>query len=692
MSESKSIFSPPGDRLKYNHVHFYAEKLENLAHYKALERRANEFEAAYMKAGKPSIMKGRGIWREIAKKEGIQVVDPEKYNASGQDLVEQLICGAGWRIIASNENPETLSYMLSSSDTEGARFIVTALRAEEKTKTEANKVNTFQQPTSIPHHFQASTLSRFLSVHNSKPGVAVLGFEAESGEEVEKIMQNYSKKHPKLIVNKAGWKPWRYAAKDGEQVFGEAYAYYDPKDANEPDMGTIIRFVGEATGKPLRAFHGLTPCKVMFPKDSYPAYCDHWVSNVFDRKRFLQTLNDVLGFTPKVDFNAGVVAAGEAIIESTVTGNSSDVLSSADKALKSHDQVYLPINNALSTVGHVHLFLQELGQGIQHVASRVSNVVKFVATVNRRRQTTGLGFSFLRIPRSYYGRLALSDLISACQEKNFTASEPEELAKFVLKSLEAKEFVSLSGIAKLDISSEDVQKVVEEKLPGDLKPLWETTKSRMCECVLRSRYNNLYKLLRDHFSPETYLSIVRNQVLVDIQGNDVLFQIFTANILQRNPRDEAPFLEFIQRVCSERKANDGKALPIRPGCGGFGIRNFLTLFLSIEVSKAMRSLEASLKENDEKRAQISQKRVNLLTAQLNESNPILTAISDSMTAESDAELAAARPGGEKDKEEWLGEAERWRKKKLEGNKLLQKVSEKYKALMAEVRKEEAKLM
>ena len=35
---------------------------------------------------------------------------------------------------------------------------------------------------------------------------------------------------------------------------------------------------------------------------------------------------------------------------------------------------------------------------------------------------------------------------------------------------------------------------------------------------------------------------------------------------------------------------------IRPGCGGFGIRNFLTLFLSIEVSKAMRS-EQSAKKN-----------------------------------------------------------------------------------------------
>ena len=44
------------------------------------------------------------------------------------------------------------------------------------------------------------------------------------------------------------------------------------------------------------------------------------LSNVVDRTGFLDTLNDTLGFTPKVDFNAGVVAAGEAIIESTVTG------------------------------------------------------------------------------------------------------------------------------------------------------------------------------------------------------------------------------------------------------------------------------------------------------------------------------------------------------------------------------------
>jgi len=56
-----------------------------------------------------------------------------------------------------------------------------------------------------------------------------------------------------------------------------------------------------------------------------------------------------------VDFNAGVVAAGEAQIESTVTGNTSG-LSTADKdvALADTGQVFLPINNALSPVGHVH--------------------------------------------------------------------------------------------------------------------------------------------------------------------------------------------------------------------------------------------------------------------------------------------------------------------------------------------------
>ena len=55
----------------------------------------------------------------------------------------------------------------------------------------------------------------------------------------------------------------------------------------------------------------------------------------------------------KVDFNAGVVAAGEAQIESTVTGNDPNVSSglSKDSALSDQSQVYLPINNAITDVG-----------------------------------------------------------------------------------------------------------------------------------------------------------------------------------------------------------------------------------------------------------------------------------------------------------------------------------------------------
>ena len=47
------------------------------------------------------------------------------------------------------------------------------------------------------------------------------------------------------------------------------------------------------------------------------------------------------------------------------------------------------------------------------------------------------------------------------------------------------------------------------------------------------------------------LKLCETKSLVDIQGGDLLYQIFTSNILQRKAGEEAPFLEFIQRVCSE---------------------------------------------------------------------------------------------------------------------------------------------
>merc|ERR1719284_1121247 len=173
----------------------------------------------------------------------------------------------------------------------------------------------------------------------------------------------------------------------------------------------MIRFVemceeDAASSAEICVLPGLQRVGAKYDGVSQSAFCDHWVSNVVSREGFLDTLNDTLGFTPKVDFNAGVVAAGEAQIESTVTGNDpGTLLSDEQMGLKDQSQVYLPINNALSEVGHVHLYLNEIGQGIQHIASRVADLPALVQRANDFRKMTGAGLTFLSIPRSYYGTL-----------------------------------------------------------------------------------------------------------------------------------------------------------------------------------------------------------------------------------------------------------------------------------------------
>ena len=155
------------------------------------------------------------------------------------------------------------------------------------------------------------------------------------------------------------------------------------------------------------------------------------MSNVVSRVGFLQTLEDTLGFTTKVDFNAGVVAAGEAQIESTVTGNASPLVTSdPGMALRDRAQVFLPTNNALSPVGHVHWYLEQLGQGIQHVASRVSSLPDYVQRANDMRAVTGEGVTFLNIPRTYYGLLEPSLLTcGGVDGELFTADCPSGLTE-----------------------------------------------------------------------------------------------------------------------------------------------------------------------------------------------------------------------------------------------------------------------
>jgi hypothetical protein len=280
-------------------------------------------------------------------------------------------------------------------------------------------------------------------------------------------------------------------------------------------------------------------------------------------------------------------------------------------------------------VGHVHWFLEEMGQGVQHAASRVENLPAFIQRANDYRKMTGEGFAFLNIPRSYYGCLELG---------NLEALElSSDVAKTIMDSLISKEVMDLTGIVKLDITNDEIFEALL-CIESERTELVE----KIIGTVKHSRYANLFKLLKNHLDETSYLKMVRNKILVDIQGGDLLYQIFTSTIMQRKAGEEAPFLEFIQRFCSEKKNEDGSCKPIKPGCGGFGIRNFLKLFLSIEVSKAMRELATAKANGDTNAKAKATGKIAIFTAQMDESNPILTMISDAMTLEGDFLEAAGK--------------------------------------------------
>ncbi|KAI2500868.1 hypothetical protein MHU86_13588 [Fragilaria crotonensis] len=368
---------PP--KISFSHVHFYVDHLEDLETYKELENSLNSL--CRVNTSTAALPRS---WQDPTK--GESESEPQSFQSQGRDLVRQCLAGLGFRITGARypshgdedgtKASNTRSVLITSRDSEGVQFVVTAIAPETKTVEYGDKAH-YQ-------HFDSANLERFYQCHSNRQGIAVLAFNVDS---VDAIHSKYEKLHPKLV--------WARNDYESAKIL-EVFAYYsdnvDEQGMKEPDHGTILRFVErdlEATCSSV--LPGLVPVDASFDQPSQPAYCDHWVSNVQSRTDFLSTLHDTLGFAPKVDFNAGVVAAGEAQIESTVTGNSTPalLLDSTNTSLRNQSQVYLPINNDLSQVGHVHGFLKEIGQGIQHVASRVENLVEFVQAANDWRKKTG---------------------------------------------------------------------------------------------------------------------------------------------------------------------------------------------------------------------------------------------------------------------------------------------------------------
>jgi len=681
----------------------------------------------------------------------------------------------------TNDSRGTRSVLLTTRDSRGVQIVVSALTTSDDSDDDDDDDGYMygydvggtcngtkgNQPIPMYDHFHPTNLERFFQANSHRQGIAVLAFEVTSAvstgsgstaSAIDVLRRRYAALHPKLLIHGGS------GARHGKMVAGpcaddggigivrsyrnadgittrifEVYAYYlGNVRTSEADTGTVLRFVQRDGGghrddavdddvnndiASTAPLPGLRPIAAVFDPtgQDQAAYWDHWVSNVHSRTGFLDTLHDVLGFCPKVDFNAGVVAAGEAQIESTVTGNEPSVSVTAlagsgststshghaynprDEALRDRSQVYLPINNALSEVGHVHGFLEEIGQGIQHVASRVADLPSFVQRGNDLRRITGEGFTFLNIPRSYYGVLAESLLMHGIGRKgrgsdvNTKVLDPR-CARTVMQVCQENGIVGPDGAVDLTLTRDEIAAILDDKMPAMHQDEYSSHQTAVLDAILHSRYTNLHSLLRDHLTEESYLKIVRNQILVDVQGDDLLLQIFTCNILQRRVGEEAPFLEFIQRVCSERRNdnNEKEAVPIKPGCGGFGIRNFLTLFLSIEVSKAMVEASQAKADGNEERFSHARAKVDLFTAQLDESNPILTEISDAMTLEGDIKMQLERAKNSFSSKDDVGNDEvviraleirlaEASRIKADGNQKLMECSTKYKDRMRKLR-------
>ena len=219
------------------------------------------------------------------------------------------------------------------------------------------------------------------------------------------------------------------------------------------------------------------------------------------------------------------MAAGEAQIESTVTGNDAaslvDNLSKED-ALRDQRQVYLPINNALSEVGHVHGFLEELGQGIQHIASRVDDLVAFVQRANDSRKITGEGFTFLNIPRSYYGVVTVPYLMNRLSSAQSSGEGSglgmnEDGARMILEACIKGGVTSKDGAVDLELTRQEISDRLKKHLYAGDENMFKGKEEVILDAILHSRYSNLYNLLRHHVTEETYIGIVRNKILVDVQ-------------------------------------------------------------------------------------------------------------------------------------------------------------------------------
>lgn len=126
----------------------------------------------------------------------------------------------------------------------------------------------------------------------------------------------------------------------------------------------------------------------------------------------------------------------------------------------------------------------------QHAASRVESLPIYVQRANDYRAITGEGFTFLNIPRTYYGLLDTDYLIN-----NAKISETE--ANKVMSDLVSAGLCDEVGTVDLAVYDGEGRTKLEQAVGGN---------PAVVEVVVRSLYRNMHSLLKDSITQDMYIT------------------------------------------------------------------------------------------------------------------------------------------------------------------------------------------
>lgn len=107
----------------------------------------------------------------------------------------------------------------------------------------------------------------------------------------------------------------------------------------------------------------------------------------------------------------------------------------------------------------------------------------------------------MSIPRSYYGVLTRDMLVKGLQNSDEQTEHPKgllslECASVVYDICVSERLLNDDSSLVLDITEEELKKIIGWRIPASHQQEYSCNREEIFKIILRSRYDNLYNLLR----------------------------------------------------------------------------------------------------------------------------------------------------------------------------------------------------